>query len=167
MCCRFLRWNIRQVYQTWQRCRRRSRFVARGDLNPAPVGAAPESVAATLGCRGRCGRPTATLTPNTSEFDGRFPLLLSTQILTIITRAPLTETRPSAAADCSVTVFCWLSVLNYAPRVRGAWATLDGVFHIYYRSKCSEITLLRAFPASGPQSTFSLSTRCRRSDEVI
>jgi hypothetical protein len=30
-----------------------------------------------------------------------------------------------------------------------------------------EITLLRAFPASGPQSTFSLSTRCRRSDEVI
>jgi hypothetical protein len=30
-----------------------------------------------------------------------------------------------------------------------------------------EITLLRAFPTSGPQSTFSLSTRCRRSDEVI
>jgi hypothetical protein len=39
--------------------------------------------------------------------------------------------------------------------------------YLHASTMCGQITLLCAFPASGPQSTFCLSSRCRRSDEVI
>jgi hypothetical protein len=91
----------------------------------------------------------------------------SPRVRTIISRALPTGTHPSVAADCSeVTAFCWVSV-STKPRACVARGHPLMAFSIYYRNKCGEITLLRASPASSPQSTFSLSTRCRRSDEVI